>query len=279
MIRGRTIEPAAAMNIDRAKQSFLAAMSHELRTPLNAIIGFAEIMESELLGPIQVAEYRDYLGHILKSSQHLLRLIEDVLEISRAETGELVLSKREVDLSEMVTSALAAFGPLCLARHIRVVSSLPKDVVIEVDPDRVRRIIVSLLSNAVKFSMDGGEVRIVVQLRSPGRVKILIRDHGIGMDPSAIERAFAPFIQLEDELSRPFDGSGLGLPLARLLAELHGGSVRLESEPGVGTTAIVELPAYSRIVGNAADKEAATRLSPISGLAQPAEAIFSTHQS
>lgn len=246
---------AEASSFDRAKKSFLAAMSHELRTPLNAIIGFAEVMDAQILGPIPTAEYRDYVRHILGSSRHLLRIIEDVLEISQAEAGELVLGKREVDLAELVNSAVHPFDAQCLARKIRVVKDLPDHLVILVDPERVRRAISSLLSNAIKFSRDDSEIHISAKLRGEDRVVITIRDSGIGMEPSTIEQAFAPFIQLQDKLSRPFEGSGLGLPLARLLVELHGGNVQLETSPGVGTKAILELPAYSRSLSQWLDRQ------------------------
>lgn len=231
---------------DRAKKSFLAAISHELRTPLNAIIGFSEIMDAEVLGPIERAEYREYIRDIRTSSRHLLRVIEDVLEISQAEAGELVLAKREVDAAELVSRAIAQYEASCLARRIRVLPDLAEDLVIQVDPPRVERAIMCLLSNAIKFSADRSTIHIGAELGADHRVRIAIRDQGIGMAPSAITRAFTPFIQLEDRLSRPYDGAGLGLPLARLLAELHGGTVHLASRRGAGTTATLELPAYSR---------------------------------
>jgi two-component system, cell cycle sensor histidine kinase PleC len=233
-------------SFDRAKKSFLAAISHEMRTPLNAIIGFSEIMDAELLGPIERAEYREYIRDIRTSSRHLLRIIEDVLEISQAEAGELVLAKREVDAAELVSLAIARYDATCLARRISVVPDLANDLVIQVDPPRVERAIMCLLSNAIKFSADRSTIHIRADLGTDQRVRIVIRDHGIGMAPSAIGRAFTPFIQLEDRLSRPYDGAGLGLPLARLLAELHGGTVHIDSRRGEGTTATLEFPAYAR---------------------------------
>jgi signal transduction histidine kinase len=234
-------EPTAA---DRAKQSFMAAITHELRTPLNAIIGFAEIMDGELLGPIETPQYREYIRDIRASGWHLLRFIEDILVISQAEAGQLVLGKREVELVELVDRAHAPFEAQCLLRRIRFVFDLPSDLVIRVDPARAERALSCLLSNAVKFSEDGGEIRVQAFLEASGTLRLVIRDHGIGMAPAAIERAFAPFVQLEDKLSRPYEGAGLGLPLARLLTELHGGRVTIDSRPGEGTAATLELPAY-----------------------------------
>jgi signal transduction histidine kinase len=230
---------------ERAKKSFLAAMSHELRTPLNAIIGFAEIIDAEVFGPLSVPQYRGYVHDILGSARHLLQIVEDVLEISRAEAGELVLNKREVDVVTLVGEALLAVDAQRRSKRIRIVSDAPHNVVIQVDPEKAKRIIVSLLSNAVKFSPGGSIVHLSVRLSDAGLIAIAVEDQGIGMDPATIERAFAPFVQLDDELSRQFDGAGLGLPLARLLAELHGGRIDVASAPKAGTRAIVTLPAYA----------------------------------
>ena len=232
---------------ERAKKSFLAAMSHELRTPLNAIIGFAEIIDAEVFGPLSVPQYHTYVRDILGSARHLLQIIEDVLEISRAEAGELVLNKREVDVASLIGQALVAVRGQCRSKRIKIDADLPDDVVIKVDPDKLTRVLASLLSNAIKFSDDGSVVHLAAGLKDCGLVAITVEDHGIGMQAEAIERAFAPFVQLDDDLSRQFDGSGLGLPLARLLTELHGGSIRLESAPGVGTIATLSLPAYPAV--------------------------------
>ena len=230
---------------DRAKKSFLAAMSHELRTPLNAIIGFAEIIDAEVFGPLSVPQYQAYVRDILGSARHLLKIIEDVLEITHAEAGELVLNKREVDLASLIGQSLVAVRDQCKSKRIKILADLPQDVVIKVDPDKLTRALASILSNAVKFSSDRSIVRVTGRLQDSGMLTIAVADRGIGMHPDAVERAFAPFVQLDDDLSRQFDGSGLGLPLARLLMELHGGSIGLDSTPGVGTTATLNLPAYA----------------------------------
>lgn len=230
---------------DRAKASFLAAMSHELRTPLNAIIGFAEIMDTQLLGPIAVPEYRQYIRDIAESGRHLLRIIEDVLDISKAEDGELVLAWREVELAALIANAVRESDNLRTPRGIAIESDVPVDIVVRVDPDKIRLALAALISNAVKFSPDGSTVRINGSIDPRQMVRIRIADCGIGIDPLELDRVFLPFVQLEDRLSRRFDGAGLGLPLARLFAELHGGSVALDSVPGKGTTATLVLPAYA----------------------------------
>ena len=240
---------------DRAKQSFLAAMSHELRTPLNAIIGFSEIMDAEVFGPLSAPQYSEYVRDILGSARRLLHIIEDVLEISRAEAGELVLSKREVDVGELIDESLRPFRDWCRSRRIKVVTDVPDHIVIHVDPHKIRRVLASLISNAVKFSGDRTSIALAARLDESGLLTLSVRDRGIGMDPEAIERAFVPFAQLDNSLSRQFDGSGLGLSLARVLVELHDGRIEIDSAPGLGTTATVILPAYAaaaRILGSSA---------------------------
>ena len=227
-----------------AKQSFLAAMSHELRTPLNAVIGFAEIMDGQVLGPIEVPQYRQYVRDILESGRHLLRIIEGVLDISNAEAGELVLNKREIELRGLIGRAMGETLTLRATRDITVDIDVPEDLIVQVDPEKISRAIAALISNAIKFSPDGSTVKIATTIDG-NLVKIGVSDSGIGILPLAIDRVFLPFVQLEDNLSRRFDGSGLGLPLARLFAELHGGTVKLDSVAGAGTTATMVLPAYA----------------------------------
>ena len=234
---------------ERAKQSFLAAMSHELRTPLNAIIGFSEIMDAEVFGPPSAPQYGEYVRDILGSARRLLNIIEDVLEISRAEAGETVLGKHEVEVAELIEESLRPFRDWCRSRRIKVVTDIPDHIVIHVDPQKIRRVLASLISNAVKFSGDRSTIRLAAGLDEAGLVTISVTDRGIGMDPQAIERAFVPFAQLDDSLSRQFDGPGLGLSLARLLVELHDGRIEIDSAPGVGTTATITLPAYAAAAG------------------------------
>jgi len=241
------VRASATGRHSRAKTSFLAAMSHELRTPLNAIIGFAELIDAEVFGTLSVPQYHSYVRDILTSARHLLHIIEDVLEITSGEAGELVLNKREIDVGSLVGQALVAVRSQSQTKRIKITADLPEDLVIKVDPEKIIRVIASLLSNAVKFSPDRTSVEIIVRLKDCDGVAISVKDQGIGMEPQAIERAFAPFVQLDDELSRRFDGSGLGLALARLLTELHGGSIRIDSTPGLGTTAMIILPAYAGV--------------------------------
>jgi signal transduction histidine kinase len=233
-----------------AKSNFLAAMSHELRTPLNAIIGFAEIIDAEVFGPMPVAQYGQYVRDILQSGRCLLQLVDDVLQISRAEAGELVLHTREVELQPLLADVSRTFNEESGARNIRIVADVPGDLIVQVDPAKFGRVIASLLGNAIKFSADGSSVHLTARLESRGLLKIRITDDGIGMNPRAIERAFSPFVQLDDVLSRRFEGFGLGLSLARSLVQLHGGTLELDSAPGQGTTATIVLPAYANASRN-----------------------------
>lgn len=219
-------------------------MSHELRTPLNAVIGFAEIMDGQVLGPIEIPQYRQYVRDILASGRHLLRVIEGVLDISKAESGELVLNMREVELRTLVGRAMGETLTLRAMRDITLDVAVPDDLILKVDPDKISRAIAALISNAVKFSPDASAINISSTI-DDNLVRIAVSDSGIGIKPLAIDRVFLPFVQLEDNLARRFDGSGLGLPLARLFAELHGGTVELDSVPGAGTTATLVLPAYA----------------------------------
>jgi two-component system cell cycle sensor histidine kinase PleC len=231
--------------LDRTKQSFLAAMSHELRTPLNAVIGFAEIMDSQVLGPIAVPQYRQYVRDILDSGRHLLCIIEGVLDISDAEAGDQIVTKREVEVRALIARAMGETLTLRAVRNIGVELDVAEDLIVQVDADKIRRAIAALISNAVKFSPDSSVIKISGGIDDGAVVRVIVEDQGIGILPIALDDVFLPFVQLEDKLSRRFDGSGLGLALARLFAEMHGGTVKLTSVSGKGTTAILELPAYA----------------------------------
>lgn len=232
---------------ERAKRSFLAAMSHELRTRLNAIIGFAEIMDGRLFGPVSPDPYGSYVHDMLLAARCVLQIVDDVLQISQAEAGQLVLHKREIHVDSVVEAAIAHVMRLLPGRECRVYSDVPRDLMVQVDPEKVQRLLASLLSNAIKFSPDGARVQVSASIGASDEIKIVIADAGIGMSSKSIGRAFEPFVQIDDTLSRTFDGSGLGLPLARLLARLHGGDVHLRSALGEGTAATVTLPAYQRL--------------------------------
>ena len=232
----------AATAADQAKSQFLATMSHELRTPLNAIIGFSEIMKAEILGPLGSERYQDYADSICRSGHHLLNLINDILDISKLDVGQLELDKVPLDPRDVVDSCLQLLAPQVENARIRLAASFGAELpVMQADGARLRQVLLNLISNAVKFTPEGGEVTIAVSRAGKG-VRIAVSDTGIGMSPSQIPRALERFGQIESTLARKYQGTGLGLPLAKRLVELHGGTLEIESEVGVGTTVTVWLP-------------------------------------
>jgi signal transduction histidine kinase len=232
---------------NRAKSEFLAAMSHELRTPLNAVIGFADMLGHEPFGQLGNPRYREYVSHIRNSGAHLLQLINDVLEFSKAEAGALDLEEGEVDLGGEIASALAgmnaqaARGRLTLKADIE--AGLPR---LFADGRRVRQILLNLLSNAIKFTPPGGDVRVRAWSDN-GRLAVMVADTGIGIAPEDIAKAFESFRQIDSRLSRRYEGAGIGLPLTKQLVERHGGTIALDSRVGEGTTATVTFPAERTI--------------------------------
>ena len=233
----------AAEEASRVKSQFLAHMSHELRTPLNAIIGFSEIIKGQICGPIGNERYRGYATDIHSSGHHLLRLVNDILDLSKLEAGNLELSEGEVDLATLTRDCISLVKGQAGRKAVRIAVDLPRDLpTVYADELRLKQVILNLLSNAIKFSHEGHAVWISVAQTQGGEVRIIVRDSGIGMDPDDIPVALQPFRQVESELSRRYEGTGLGLPLAKTLVELHGGTLALASAPRAGTTVTVLLP-------------------------------------
>jgi len=228
----------------RAKSEFLATMSHELRTPLNAIIGFSEIMNRQICGEMGNPTYVEYSGSIHESGMHLLGIINDILDLAKIETGGIDLRKDWVNPSEV----LEAGGRMVVQRagdgEVALVADdatqLPR---LLVDRQRLLQILANLLSNAVKFTPRGGTVTYGGRLEPDNSIELYVIDTGIGIAPEDIETAFTPFRQVDGALSRKFEGTGLGLPLTKQLAELQGGKLTLVSEIGVGTSVFIRFPA------------------------------------
>lgn len=250
-LRHREAELRAARDeaifANRSKSEFLAIMSHELRTPLNAIIGFAAIMQEETFGALGSARYRTYVGDIHASGKHLLAIINDILDLAKIDAGRMELREENVELVALCTAALRMIGPRAEEGHISLRhSSMSKPLMLLADERLLKQAILNLLSNAVKFSHPGGEVHIDVRDAADGAIEIQVIDRGIGMRSDDIPLALKPFVQIESSLRRRYHGTGLGLPLAKAIAELHGGSLVIESCLGVGTTTTIRLPAERR---------------------------------
>jgi PAS domain S-box-containing protein len=229
---------------NRAKSEFLANMSHELRTPLNAILGFSEILKTEPFGKLGDRRYIDYVSDIHDSGTHLLEIINDILDLSRIEAGQIVLREEAVDVVEAVERVLTMSRGRAIEGDVNLVADLADDLPdLYADARILRQILVNLISNAVKFTEPDKEVSISAEINSVGEFVICICDEGIGIKEEDLEIVLQPFGQADGSLTRSFEGVGLGLPLTRSFVELHGGDLHLESEVGVGTTVSVAFPA------------------------------------
>ena len=229
---------------NRAKSQFLANMSHELRTPLNAIIGFAEVIAGQLVEESKAEKIREYAGDIHTSGKHLLNVINDILDIARIEAGSLDLKEEWVALRSLLAMPLDVCRSRVVENALSLVVDLPPDLPdMYCDPRLVRQILINLLSNAAKFTPQGGAVTISFGREQDRSLRISIADTGIGIAPEDIGNALAPFRQVDNELGRRYDGTGLGLPLSKAFVELHDGTFSLESELDKGTTVTVRFPA------------------------------------
>ena len=240
-------EKAEAAN--EAKSAFLAIISHELRTPLNAIIGFAGLMEDQRFGPLGAPRYREYVSDIRHSGEHLLVLINNILDLSRAEAGKLQLQEDAVDVVEAMQICARQLEPRAAETHVQLELSVPNSPpMLRGDAAKLRQILLNLLSNALKFTPAGGHAALKFECGGDGGISLIVKDTGVGMSPADIPRALEPFTQLDNRFARRYEGTGLGLPLTRSLVELHGGTLRLESALGEGTTVIVTFPPSRTIV-------------------------------
>ncbi len=226
----------------RSKTEFLANMSHELRTPLNAIIGFSDILVRQLFGPLGVRRYAEYAKDIHDSGQHLLSLINDVLDISKIEVNKIELAEETIDVPAVIESCQRLMRDRATAAGVVIAVEIPAALPpVRGDDRRLKQILLNLVSNAVKFTPAGGRVEIRVEADDSG-LRFIVADTGIGIAKSDLETALRPFGQIDSSLARRYQGTGLGLPLARSMTELHGGKLDIQSEPGVGTTVTVWLP-------------------------------------
>jgi len=234
---------AQAALADRAKGQFLANISHELRTPLNAIIGFSEILRDELLGSLGSPQYRDYATDIHEGGLHLLRLVNDLLDLARIDAGQLELREAWIDIQALVDRCIRLVGQKAGDQGVTMsVDVAEQGQRVLADEIRLKQVIVNLLSNAIRFSERGDHVTVSAGLDTNGDFTLRITDQGLGMTPEAVRLALQPFSQVEGGHNRRQPGAGLGLPLAKGYVEAHGGSLIVTSTPGLGTTVIVTLP-------------------------------------
>jgi signal transduction histidine kinase len=239
---GRARDEAERAN--RAKSEFLTNMSHELRTPLNAVIGFSDLMVEEALGKLGHAGYHEYARDIHASGLHLLDLINEILDLSKIETGTMEIAAEIVNFDEVVQLCLRLVRERaeCAKVHVTLTPDCQADLHVYGDRVRLKQVVLNILSNAIKFTPAGGHVSVSLRKADDGAIILSIRDTGIGMREDDIPRALQPFQQLDNSLSRKYEGTGLGLPITKLLVELHGGCLKIDSAPGAGTTVTIQFP-------------------------------------
>jgi signal transduction histidine kinase len=240
-----------AESANRAKSEFLANMSHELRTPLNAIIGFSEILRHELYGPLGDHRYRQYAADIHGSGAHLLEIINDILDLSKAEATGFELYEEATDIADLVQSCIGMMTQRAQENGIEIKTALPDSLPrLMSDQRKLKQVMLNLLSNAVKFTPEGGRV-LVTAAERPDGLRLEVSDTGIGIAPKDIPIVLAPFGQIDNAFSRSHSGTGLGLPLSKRFVEAHGGQLQIISALGEGTTVRIDLP-RGRLVERAA---------------------------
>jgi signal transduction histidine kinase len=232
----------AAESANRAKNEFLANMSHELRTPLNAVIGFSTVMQQQVFGPMP-DKYLEYSKVIEESGTHLLTVINSILDLAKADASRLTLNEQEVEIADVVAFCEKIIRAMAQKADVAFVSDIDEALPrVFADPTKLQQILINLLSNAVKFTPPSGTVTLTIGLDASGDLMFRIEDTGIGIPADKIELALTPFGQVDTRLSRKYDGVGLGLPLTKILVELHGGRLDIDSEVEAGTVVTVRIP-------------------------------------
>jgi two-component system cell cycle sensor histidine kinase PleC len=234
-----------ALAASQAKSQFLAGMSHEIRTPLNAIIGFSEVMQLELVGPIGSDTYRDYAGIINESGQHLLGIINDILDVAKIEAGRVELREEIVGVTELIAGVVRLLSDRArragVTVKVSVHSGLPR---LMADKGKIRQILLNLIGNSIKFTRKGGTITVSARVSAVGKFVLAVSDTGIGIPADELQNVMEAFVQGGNGLTRTHHGSGLGLPLCKALTEMHSGSLMLESEVGKGTCVTISLPPH-----------------------------------
>jgi two-component system cell cycle sensor histidine kinase PleC len=239
---------AAAKASSKAKGDFLALMSHELRTPLNAIIGFSDILGAEMFGPLGHTRYKEYAQDVHSAGKHLLALINDILDLSKAEAGRFELACEEVGSADLIAECLKLMRGRAREADLALSAQLPPGLPnLMVDRLRMKQIMLNLLSNAIKFTQPGGQVDVAAFTDAGGNFILTVRDNGIGMAPESIPEALEPFRQIASPFARKVEGTGLGLSLVKSLIECHDGKIEIESALKEGTLVRLILPAERTI--------------------------------
>lgn len=230
-----------ADSANQAKSAFLANMSHELRTPLNAIIGFSEMMMKETFGALGHPKYNEYMNDVHLSARHLLEIINEVLDMSKIEAGRVELDEQDIDLQTLIATVVRMGASRIFSSDLSIAYKPNDDIpALRADPRLIRQILINLITNAVKYSGKKGVIKVITEINAVGGVDIIVADEGVGIPKDRIQEAMQPFGQIHDPTqSNAYQGTGLGLPLAKAMAELHGGTLNLESGVGEGTTVTV----------------------------------------
>ena len=234
--------------VNKIRSEFLANMSHELRTPLNTVMGFSKMMMTHGTRPLKDHEIIEYSGIIHEAASHLLSVINDILDISKIQAGRFVLDQRDVELDEILRTCILSFRPLATQAGLTLVEEIAGDLhLTRGDPGKLNQVFNNILSNAIKFTPHGGTVTLSATNLLPDRVSVSIRDTGIGMNAEDIAVAMTPFGQVDGSRTRWREGTGLGLPIAHSLTQMHEGEINIRSKPGAGTEVTVLLPSSTRI--------------------------------
>ena len=245
-----------AEQASEAKTQLIYNMSHELRTPLNAVIGFSEILQMQMYGPLGSDRYLSYIDDIHSSSSHLLGILNRILDLSKADAGKMALNEEDVDLLHVLDQCLRMFRERLAEKGVDLTVDLPTAAVfVRADPQLLSQVIINLLSNAYKFTPEGGQMSVRIANAEDGGCQVRIADTGIGISEEDLPNVIEPFVQVESAFSRRYEGTGLGLPLSMRMIELHGGELEIDSRLGEGTSVTIRFPAERMITPNSQTTE------------------------